>query len=205
LTLGRAAQAALFLGIRLSLSDTASLAEQHSPLEARSPFEFSLDLPMNPHEGLRVAADSKVLLVEDSKLLRMASERALSKPAFEVSTAADGEEALQSVRDDRLTSSCSTYCFLSQKNEERLVQEGATAYFEKSALELDKSSDRFAATVKTVLRQVNHQKGLQRQLKEAAIKRAAAEAHTTEEWEIEVAAVESTACTTTIPQPPSKS
>jgi CheY-like chemotaxis protein len=179
------------------------------------------------------AANSKVLLVEDSKFLRMANERALSKAGFEVSTAADGEEALQLVRDkppdiillDMLLPKISgpqvlkalkndpattqipviVLTSLSQKNEEKLLQEGATAYFEKAALELDKSSDRLAATVETVLRQVNHQKELQRQLKESAHKRAAAEASASEEWEIEVAAVESTACTTTIPQPPSKS
>ena len=178
-------------------------------------------------------SSSKVLLVEDSKFLRMANERALSKAGFEVTTAADGEEALQSVRNqppdiillDMLLPKISgpqvlkalknnstttqipviVLTSLSQKNEEKLLQEGATAYFEKSALELDKSSDRLAATVETVLRQVNHQKDLQRQLKEAAINRAAAENSTTEEWEIEVAAVESSACTTTIPPPPSKS
>ena len=47
---------------------------------------------------------------------------------------------------------------LSQKNEEKLLNEGATAYFEKSALELDKNSDRLAATVETVLRQVSQQR-----------------------------------------------
>jgi DNA-binding response OmpR family regulator len=41
----------------------------------------------------------KVLLVDDSKFLRMANELALSKAGFEVSTAADGEEALQVVND----------------------------------------------------------------------------------------------------------
>ncbi|MFI5096081.1 MAG: c-type cytochrome [Candidatus Acidiferrales bacterium] len=39
--------------------------------------------------------NSKVLLVEDSKFLRRANERALSKAGFEVSTAADGEEVLR--------------------------------------------------------------------------------------------------------------
>jgi hypothetical protein len=35
-----------------------------------------------------------------------------------------------------------------------LLHEGATAYFEKSALELDKNSDRLVATVETVLDRV---------------------------------------------------
>src|ERR1700732_5298878 len=39
--------------------------------------------------------NSKVLLVEDSKFLRMATEHSLSKAGYLVSTAADGEEALQ--------------------------------------------------------------------------------------------------------------
>jgi len=71
---------------------------------------------------------------------------------------------------------------LSQKNEEKRLQEGAAAYFEKSALELDKSSDRLAATVETVLRRVNHQKDLERQLNEAASKRSAATGSPTEDW-----------------------
>ena len=42
---------------------------------------------------------SKVLLVDDSKFLRMANELALSKAGFDVSTAANGEEALQVAND----------------------------------------------------------------------------------------------------------
>jgi len=45
------------------------------------------------------ASNAKVLLIEDSKFLRMANERALCKAGFEVGTAADGEEALQSIQD----------------------------------------------------------------------------------------------------------
>jgi CheY-like chemotaxis protein len=62
---------------------------------------------------------------------------------------------------------------LSQKNEGKLIHEGAVAYFEKSALELDKSSDRLAATVETVLRRVNHQKDLDLRLQALAAKKAA--------------------------------
>ena len=93
---------------------------------------------------------------------------------------------------------------LSQANEEKLLSEGAAAYFEKSTLELDKNSDRLAATVETVLGHVNHQRELDVRLREAAQKRAAADASTTETWEIEIVAVESSSCTTTIPRPPSK-
>jgi CheY-like chemotaxis protein len=135
-----------------------------------------------------VAANSKVLLVDDSKFLRIANERALSRAGYEVSTAADGEEALKVANDklpdiillDMLLPKISgpdvlkalkanpatkdipviVLSSLSQKNEEKLLNEGAAAYFEKSTLELDKSSDRLAATIETVLRQVNHQKNL---------------------------------------------
>ena len=139
-----------------------------------------------PTRGLRVAVNSKVLLVEDSKFLRMANERALSKAGFEVSTAADGEEALQVANDklpdiillDMMLPKISgpdvlkalkanpatmhipviVLTSLSQKNEEKLLSEGAAAYFEKSTLELDKRSDRLAATIETVLRQAHRQK-----------------------------------------------
>ena len=145
-----------------------------------------------------MAANSKVLLVDDSKFLRMANERALSRAGYEVSTAADGEEALKVANDilphiillDMLLPKISgpdvlkalkanpasrdipviVLSSLSQKNEEKLLSEGAAAYFEKSTLELDKSSDRLAATIETVLRQVDHKKGLARHLQASAAK-----------------------------------
>lgn len=148
-----------------------------------------------------MAVNCKVLLVEDSKFLRMANERALSRAGFEVSTAAAGEEALQVANDklpdiillDMLLPKISgpdvlkalkanpatmdipviVLTSLSQKNEGRLINEGAAAYFEKSTLELDKSSDRLAATVETVLGRVNHQKSLDLHLPELAAKKAA--------------------------------
>jgi len=146
------------------------------------------------------ASNSKVLLVEDSKFLRMANERALSKAGFQVSTAADGEEALQVANDklpdiillDMMLPKISgpdvlkalkgnpattdipviVLTSLSQKNEEKLLHEGAAAYFEKSTLELDKSSDRLAVTVETVLERVNHQKSLNLRLQKLAAKKA---------------------------------
>jgi len=59
---------------------------------------------------------------------------------------------------------------LSQKNEEKLLSEGAAAYFEKSTLELDKRSDRLAAAIETVLRRVDHEKTLDRHLRASAAK-----------------------------------
>jgi twitching motility two-component system response regulator PilH len=124
-------------------------------------------------------AKSKVLMVEDSKFLRIAAERALSRAGFEVCTAADGEVALQVARAqlpdiillDMLLPKISgpdvlkalkadpatmhipviVLTSLSQKNEDKLLQQGAAAYFEKSTLELDKSSDRLVTTIETVL------------------------------------------------------
>jgi len=157
---------------------------------------------MNPHEGIHVTVSNfKVLLVEDSKFLRMANECALSKAGYQVSTAADGEEALQIAKDKlpdiilldmmlpkisgpevlkALKSNPATsdipvvvLTSLSQKNEEKLLHEGAAAYFEKSTLELDKSSDRLAATVETVLCRVKHAKEMAVRLRQLAAKKAA--------------------------------
>jgi CheY-like chemotaxis protein len=125
------------------------------------------------------ATASKVLLVEDSKFLRMASERVLARAGYEVSTAADGEEALRVANETlpdvilldmmlpklsgpdvlrALKANPATAAIpvivltsLSQKNEARLLHDGAEAYFEKSALDLDKNSDRLTATVQNVL------------------------------------------------------
>jgi len=42
---------------------------------------------------------TKILLVEDSKFLRLATERALARAGYEMSSAADGEEALRLARE----------------------------------------------------------------------------------------------------------
>lgn len=124
-------------------------------------------------------ANPKVLLVEDSKFLRVANQRALTMLGYEVSTAADGQEALQAVSNkipdiillDMMIPKISgpdvlkalknnpatmdipviVVSSLSRKNEEKLVSEGAAAYLEKSALELDKNGGQLAATIKAVL------------------------------------------------------
>ena len=130
--------------------------------------------------------NSKVLLVEDSKFLRMATERALTNAGYLVSTASDGEEALRVANDqlpdiillDMMLPKISgpnvlkalkenpatmhipviVLTSLSQKNEEKLLSEGAAAYFEKSALALDQNSSRLADTVETVLARASQQK-----------------------------------------------
>ena len=100
---------------------------------------------------------SKVLLVEDSKFLRVMTERVLSRAGFLVSTAADGEEALRIAKEqlpdivllDMMIPKISgpdvlkalkenpatthipviVLSSLSQQNEERLIGQGAAAYF----------------------------------------------------------------------------
>ncbi len=168
------------LGVRF-----VSLSQEHeSELQDWLSQELQETLP----EFVARKFQCKVLLVDDSKFLRMANVFALSKAGFEVSTAADGEEALQVVNDKQpdiivldmmlpkisgpevlraLKANPATMDIpvivltsLSQRNEEKLLSEGAAAFFEKSTLELDKSSDRLVATVETVLGRSNHQKTL---------------------------------------------
>lgn len=121
----------------------------------------------------------KVLLVDDSKLLRLANERALVKAGYEVFSASDGEEALRVAREslpdvivldlllpklggsevlkalklNEETSNIPVIVLsgLSKRNAEKLLQEGAEAYFEKSILELDKHSENLAIAIENVL------------------------------------------------------
>jgi CheY-like chemotaxis protein len=121
----------------------------------------------------------RILLVDDSKFLRLANERALVKAGYTVVTASDGDEALsaastqtpdlilldmllpglggpevlKALRKDPVTASIPVIVLssLAQKNETRLKRDGATAYFEKSKLELDRSSDALVQIVKKTL------------------------------------------------------
>ena len=110
----------------------------------------------------------KILLVEDSRFLRRAGERALEKAGYEVLTAADGEEALKIAQDaipslillDMMLPKLSglevlrtlkqgaatkdipviILTGLSERNKEKLLQEGAVSYVEKSDTLLEKDS-----------------------------------------------------------------
>src|SRR5665213_2018551 len=116
-----------------------------------------------------VSMTTNVLLVEDSKLLKIAGERMLTKAGFSVTTAQDGEEALriashtvpdlivldmllpklggeqvlEALKQDPLTADIPVIILssLSQQNEERLKKAGAIAYFEKARL-IDPASSR---------------------------------------------------------------
>jgi len=122
---------------------------------------------------------TKILLVEDSRFLRIATERALAKAGFAVTTAADGMEALQMAREGQpdlilldmllpkmtgvdvlkaLKSDAATTPIpvvvvsgLSGKNAARLQADGAFAFLEKSALELDKGSGLMLEAIRKIV------------------------------------------------------
>jgi CheY-like chemotaxis protein len=128
-----------------------------------------------------------ILLVEDSRFLRVASERALLRAGYSVMTAGDGEEALRmahervpdlilldmllpklggpqvlhALRNNPLTALVPIIVLssLPQKNEEKLRKEGATAYFEKSKLELGGNSEPLVQIVKRTFLNLTEQNG----------------------------------------------
>jgi CheY-like chemotaxis protein len=126
---------------------------------------------------------TKILLVEDSKFLRLATERALARAGYEMSSACDGEEALQTAREklpdlilldmllpkmsgpdvlkalkqDATTKAIPVVVMtgMSQKNAARLQQDGAAGFLEKSALELDKGSEKLLTAVRDILKKLS--------------------------------------------------
>ena len=120
-----------------------------------------------------------ILLVEDSRFLRLMNERALTRAGYAVLTAADGEEALRmagetpfdlvlldmllpklggpqvlrALRKNALTASIPIIVLssLPQSNESRLKQEGATAYFDKSTLGLHQDPEALIKIVRSIL------------------------------------------------------
>lgn len=125
----------------------------------------------------------KILLAEDSKFLRLATERALARAGYEVCSAGDGEEALRLARQklpdlilldmllpkmsgpdvlaalqkDGLTKAIPVVVMtgMSRKNAERLRKEGAFGFLEKSALELDKGSGKLLTAVREFLQKAS--------------------------------------------------
>ncbi|MGA6979923.1 MAG: response regulator [Candidatus Sulfotelmatobacter sp.] len=125
---------------------------------------------------------SKILLVEDSKFLRIATERAMIRAGYAVITAADGDEALRLAREslpdlillDMLIPKTSgpdvlkalkqepatrsipviVLTALSQKNASRLQGDGALAFFEKSSLDLDKGSEKLLTALAEVFQKI---------------------------------------------------
>lgn len=122
---------------------------------------------------------TKILLVEDSRFLRMATERALAHAGYEVSSVADGQEALQAARTkmpdvillDMLLPKMSGLDVLkelkrdsatrpipvvvvtgmAQKNAARLMEDGAAGFLEKGALDLHNGPERLLAGLQQIL------------------------------------------------------
>ncbi len=122
----------------------------------------------------------KVLLVEDSKFLRVATERTLTQAGYEVICAGDGEEALRLARQhapglvlldimlpkvsgpevlkvlkqDPATKGIVVMVLtsLSQKNAKALEKDGAAGFFEKSDLMLGSGPSSLVAALETMLK-----------------------------------------------------
>ena len=125
---------------------------------------------------------TRILLVEDGKMLRIAGTRALTRAGYEVVAAVDGEEALRVARESPpdlilldmmlpkvsgldvlrgLKSDARTkhvpvivLSGLSPANRERLIVEGAAAFFEKTEKILANDSADLLEAVKDVLASV---------------------------------------------------
>jgi len=125
---------------------------------------------------------TKILLVDDSKFLRMATERALARAGYVVISASDGPQAielaknekpnvilldmmlpgmtgpdvLKALKKDTETKGIPVVAFtgLSQKNAERLQKDGACAFLEKSVLDLDKGSEALLEALAEILRRL---------------------------------------------------
>lgn len=122
---------------------------------------------------------TKILVVEDSKFLRLATARALVRAGYAVSSATDGDTALRmaqerlpdlilldmllpkmsgldvlkALKKDPLTKEIAVVVIsgMSQKNATRLQEDGAAGFLEKSALELDKGSEGLLKAVREIV------------------------------------------------------
>ena len=120
-----------------------------------------------------------ILIIDDRRFLRLANERALVRAGHHVFTASDGEEGLRLAREripdlvildmmlpklsgqqllhelraDPQTSTMPVMVLTSlpQCNEEKLKNEGATSYYQKSLLQLDKGTAHFMQAVEQLL------------------------------------------------------
>jgi CheY-like chemotaxis protein len=121
----------------------------------------------------------KILLIEDSRFLRIAIERILTRAGHSVTGVADGRDGLhaaltsppalilldmmlpgldgtgflKALKQDASTAQIPVIVLtaLSQKNEEKLKNAGAAAYIEKSSLDLDQNAAALIQTVESVL------------------------------------------------------
>jgi CheY-like chemotaxis protein len=126
---------------------------------------------------------TKILLVDDSKFLRMATERALQRAGYVVITGTDGEEALEMARrekpdlilldmllpklpghevlkalkNDPATAKIAVVVLtgLSQKNAMRLQKDGACGFLDKAELGLDRGCEAFLVALADIVRNLN--------------------------------------------------
>jgi CheY-like chemotaxis protein len=136
--------------------------------------------------AVNAAANAKairILLVEDSKFLRLATERALTRAGYQMTTAADGDEALRMALENRpdlilldmllpkmsgpdvlkaLKQNPATRLIpvvvmtaLSQINAARLENDGAFAFLEKSSLELEKGSAKLLEVLREIIQKLS--------------------------------------------------
>ena len=121
----------------------------------------------------------KILIIEDSRFLRMSNERALIRAGHDVISAGDGQEGLrlaleqkpdlvildlilpklpgrEVLRELRANSDTASVpvmivSSLPQANGPKLLDEGATTYYEKSRLMLDCGPDKFVQCANQIL------------------------------------------------------
>jgi CheY-like chemotaxis protein len=125
----------------------------------------------------------KILLVEDSKFLRLATERALARAGYTMNSAADGAEALRLAHErlpdlilldmllpkmsgpevlkalklDPATKAIPVVVMtgMSQKNAARLQHDGAVGFLEKSTLELDKGPAKLLLALEEIVKKLS--------------------------------------------------
>jgi CheY-like chemotaxis protein len=130
----------------------------------------------------------KILLVEDSKPIRRENESALSKAGYEVVCAEDGETALSLVKDQHFdlilldmilprmsgpevlkhlknepaTAEIPVVVLsgLSEKNREKLMEEGAEEYLEKNALMPGPGINLLPNKLENVICRINRRRGI---------------------------------------------
>jgi DNA-binding response OmpR family regulator len=128
----------------------------------------------------------KILVIEDSRLLRTTTERMLTRAGYEVMTASDGEEGLRLAVESKPDlvildmmlpklsgqevlqrlrmnpSSTSTAVIvltsLSESNRKKLLSEGASLYFEKSLVSADNGSRLLLDAIENLLTQASKSK-----------------------------------------------
>lgn len=126
---------------------------------------------------------TKILLVDDSKFLRLATERALARAGYSVLTANDDEHALilaqekhpdvilldmllpkmsgpdvlKALKDNPATAGITVVVLtgLSQKNAVRLQRDGAYAFLEKSELGLEHGCEALLAALAEIVKKLN--------------------------------------------------